>query len=390
MTSTNNQIKMKNDKDSKTRVSRSGRVCKKSSKLMYLDATSGDIKKIKSSKTLQQSSSSKKKSNIENVDIHNQTQSTKISQVINKSQKKSTKNNSKDLKNESSVETMETELPNIEPLNDTSVNIHLNIEKQIQQTKESSQVNSSTSSDSETYSALSNNEIETPDYTSYDEESVNSDEELLLSKNITSKPGHAKLHPNMLPNNPPPAATSQMVYTGYELWSNEMKKEILRKYPAIDINVLNVRLGEMWIRLSTMERNNWHSRARVLAQKNGSQNKCVMDYKTSAWLNSCSNNSVQFGQPFIDAKLRSIELEPIDVAAYLRLLGESLMLIGGQLQQRKRPVVTSDCITVLLDSLLCAMGSLICLTQQVPLLTTEKTAILKKTLENIAYVMPGL
>ena len=83
--------------------------------------------------------------------------------------------------------------------------------------------------------------------------------------------------------------------------------------------------------------------------------------------------------------------EPIDAAAHLKLLGESLSVIGQRLTEHKGQIAVSGSLSVLLDSLLCAMGPLVCLTQQVPELQgavpQEK---LNKILDNIAYVMPGL
>lgn len=87
---------------------------------------------------------------------------------------------------------------------------------------------------------------------------------------------------------------------------------------------------------------------------------------------------------------RAIELQPIDVAAYLRLLGESLTIIGERLKEHNGQITVSGSLSVLLDSLLCALGSLLCLTQQVPEIGTQNTNSLTKTLDNIAYIMPGL
>lgn len=87
---------------------------------------------------------------------------------------------------------------------------------------------------------------------------------------------------------------------------------------------------------------------------------------------------------------RAIELQPIDVAAYLRLLGESLTVIGERLKEHNGQITVSGSLSVLLDSLLCALGSLICLTQQVPAIGPQNSVSLTKTLENIAYIMPGL
>ena len=82
--------------------------------------------------------------------------------------------------------------------------------------------------------------------------------------------------------------------------------------------------------------------------------------------------------------------QPIDVAAHLKLLGESLTIIGERLKEHEGQIAVSGSLSVLLDSLLCAMGPLICLTQQIPETNGAKPEILTQMLDNIAYIMPGL
>lgn len=107
------------------------------------------------------------------------------------------------------------------------------------------------------------------------------------------------------------------------------------------------------------------------------------------WLNSC--NPEYKRKPFIDEKTsRPFKLQAIDVAAHLSLLGESLILIGTKIKQQDKPVSKSDYTTALMDSLLCAMASLLCLTQQIPLLKTGNPDTFLRILDNIAYIMPGL
>ncbi|KAF4521422.1 hypothetical protein B566_EDAN010579 [Ephemera danica] len=53
-------------------------------------------------------------------------------------------------------------------------------------------------------------------------------------------------------------------------------------------------------------------------------------------------------------------------------------------------IAVSGSFSVLLDSLLCAMAPLLCLTQQVPELNGCPAETLSQTLDNIAYIMPGL
>lgn len=85
-------------------------------------------------------------------------------------------------------------------------------------------------------------------------------------------------------------------------------------------------------------------------------------------------------------------IKPIDVAAHLKLLGESLTIIGERLKEHEGQIAVSGSLSVLLDSLLCALGPLICLTQQIPELQDNccSPEELLSTLDNVAFIMPGL
>ncbi|XP_013116120.2 uncharacterized protein LOC106093592 [Stomoxys calcitrans] len=85
-------------------------------------------------------------------------------------------------------------------------------------------------------------------------------------------------------------------------------------------------------------------------------------------------------------------IEPIDAAAHLKLLGESLTIIGERLKDHEGQIAVSGSLSVLLDSLLCSLGPLLCLTTCLPGLDKKNKlkTNLAITLDNIAYVMPGL
>lgn len=86
-----------------------------------------------------------------------------------------------------------------------------------------------------------------------------------------------------------------------------------------------------------------------------------------------------------------IGTEPVDVAAYLKLLGESLMIIGKRLKEHEGRIAVSGSVSVLLDSLLCALGPLMCLTKKIPETATSISQnTLTNMLDNISYIMPGL
>lgn len=82
--------------------------------------------------------------------------------------------------------------------------------------------------------------------------------------------------------------------------------------------------------------------------------------------------------------------QAVDVAAHLKLLGESLSIIGERLKEHEGQIAVSGSLSVLLDSLLCALCPLICLTQQIPEANGANPEILSQSLDNVAYFMPGL
>ncbi|XP_056891530.1 HMG domain-containing protein 4-like isoform X2 [Takifugu flavidus] len=84
------------------------------------------------------------------------------------------------------------------------------------------------------------------------------------------------------------------------------------------------------------------------------------------------------------------EWNPVSVAAHLHLLGEALSLIGLHLKGTKKWVSVSNSVSLLLDSLLCALAPLTVLTAEIPELGRCTQHSLASTLENIAYLMPGM
>ena len=61
----------------------------------------------------------------------------------------------------------------------------------------------------------------------------------------------------------------------------------------------------------------------------------------------------------------------------------SIALLQGQ-------IAVQGSLSVLLDSLLCALGPLVCLTNQMPQLDGCPAEVHSSTLDNIAYFMPGI
>lgn len=96
-------------------------------------------------------------------------------------------------------------------------------------------------------------------------------------------------------------------------------------------------------------------------------------------------------EPYLGLGLYKVTgTQPIDIAAHLTLLGESLTIIGKRLKEHEGQITVSGSLPLLLDSLLCALGPLLCLTQQIPEMDGAEPDDLSAILENVAYIMPGL
>ncbi|XP_011308793.1 HMG box-containing protein 4-like isoform X2 [Fopius arisanus] len=221
-------------------------------------------------------------------------------------------------------------------------------------------------------------------------------------------------------------------FTAYMLWAKEVRQELLEQNSSMDFAAISKRLGELWATVPNLEKYNWRRRAKRLASKPNAQATLK---ELSAWklsppsstrkkfINKAVNGKpqkssspkkiLQLSSPSRSAKSpdfspsprhsrESHELssgpgaykvagtQPLDVAAHLKLLGESLTIIGERLKEHDGQIAVSGSLSVLLDSFLCALGPLMCLTQQVPEANGTEADTLSEILDNIAYIMPGL
>ncbi|WAR23131.1 HMGX4-like protein [Mya arenaria] len=92
----------------------------------------------------------------------------------------------------------------------------------------------------------------------------------------------------------------------------------------------------------------------------------------------------------INSPVKGFGIEPVDVAAHLKIVGESLSIIGMKLQEHRGLIAVQGSLSVLLDSMLCAVAPLMCLTAVLPETDGLPAETHLKTLDNIAYIMPGL
>merc|ERR1712117_592834 len=185
---------------------------------------------------------------------------------------------------------------------------------------------------------------------------------------IVSEAKRSKTEIIKKPLNLPQAKEPKSPVTAFTLWARHTKASLTASSPTMATATLNNKLVNMWTNVPTPEKNNWKRRA----QRQGPVVTSVVSGVRP------SVTSVRPGPG------------PLDVAAHLTLLGESLSVIGERLTEHEGQIAVSGSLSVLLDSLLCSLGPLVCLTQHVPELNGANPATLNQILDNVAYIMPGL
>jgi len=225
--------------------------------------------------------------------------------------------------------------------------------------------------------------------------------------------------------------------SAYQVWSQKHRKQLMEQQPDIEFGALNKKLGELWSAVPQAEKFNWQRNARRLqAQKvanqqsemrrEGIKQKAALKAKQLA-LNSQKAKPVatkskseklksnrkkkkfnrsaarpqiekrrskhlsgHTGITALDTNIKLLDTPPIDVAAHLALLGDSLSIIGARLEEHTGQIAVWGSLSVLLDSLLCALGPLLCLTNSFEDLECLSQTTTSKILNNISYIMPGL
>jgi len=174
--------------------------------------------------------------------------------------------------------------------------------------------------------------------------------------------------------------------TAFLLFAKKTRPKVLEANPGLDFSSLNQKLRELWSSLPNSDKAIWKRKLNRIGMESHSNQQHRMTKLVSR------NPHARGGPMTNNSGLYKVTgIEPIDAAAHLKLLGESLSVIGQRLTEHKGQIAVSGSLSVLLDSLLCAMGPLVCLTKQVPeLQSAVPQEKLNRILDNIAYVMPGL
>ncbi|XP_032869401.1 HMG domain-containing protein 4 isoform X2 [Amblyraja radiata] len=201
--------------------------------------------------------------------------------------------------------------------------------------------------------------------------------------------------------------------SAYQLFCKEYRVNIVAEHPGIDFGELSKKLAEVWKQLPDKDKQVWKQKCQYLQHKQNKAEAMTVKRKLTDSLDDTtvkqkgkqnssslpgmvipqkkSAHSVGLGGISLSSSpVKMPDADPIDVAAHLQLLGESLSLIGHRLQETEGMVAVSGSLSVLLDSIICALGPLTCLTAQVDHLNGCPKETLAHTLDNIAYIMPGL
>ncbi|XP_075988631.1 HMG box-containing protein 4 [Anticarsia gemmatalis] len=206
--------------------------------------------------------------------------------------------------------------------------------------------------------------------------------------------------------------------TAYMMWAKEARNELLRKHPDMDFSAISKRLGEMWSNVNYNERYLWKRKAKRFAmqkeQSNQTTNKIIISNPSRPLPPAGPGRppgarAAQRPQPApptppqqalvpvsgaaaattTAGMYRVTGCGAVEVAAHLRLLGESLAIIGERLKEHEGQIAVSGSVSVLLDTLLCSLAPLLSVSRAIPAIAPPQR-LLQDTLHNIAYIMPGL
>ncbi|KAG1661837.1 HMG domain-containing protein 4 [Nymphon striatum] len=195
--------------------------------------------------------------------------------------------------------------------------------------------------------------------------------------------------------------------TAYMLWCKENRPKIVAEDPSKskDFAAISRRMGEVWQTLTDKEKMSYRRRAKKIGRRGtmistgkkgaNKQNQQTANRAQQGARRLASSSESSSSKLYSSSSSDLLPVykvtgsEPIDVAAHMKLLGESLAIIGQRLTENEGQIAVSGSLSVLLDSTLCALGPLLCLTNQISEMNGMDSQTQASCLDSIAYVMPG-
>lgn len=147
--------------------------------------------------------------------------------------------------------------------------------------------------------------------------------------------------------------------TAYMMWAKEARNDLLRKHPDMDFSAISKRLGELWANVNYNERYLWKRKAKRFAMQKDQNQAGVSKIISNPSIRSTpsqgpgrpSSNRSQIkpvtppqqalvpssssSAAGVSVVYRVTGCGPVEVAAHLRLLGESLAIIGERLKEHE-------------------------------------------------------
>jgi len=222
--------------------------------------------------------------------------------------------------------------------------------------------------------------------------------------------------------------------SGYVLFCKTARHEVKKDFPSISYSDITRVASERWAALTTRDKIIWNKKAakqaRLKALASAKDEKKLerkiklrnIQTKKKLQMRSLEKRKepqtsrvksmtaetketpspesfeppkdVDYSEIGIPASLATKLSRPVsllDSAAHLKLLGESLSVIGTRLTTSTTPLAVQGSLSVLMDSLLCATTPLIALTAEIPELHDEDASQeFGQMMENLTYIMPGM
>lgn len=178
----------------------------------------------------------------------------------------------------------------------------------------------------------------------------------------------------------------------YNLFCRKYRPIIVQQHPKADFAEISRRLAALWNTASVAEKQEHRERFNEIQSSSRAKMYKLNRTSPSLWtetefkyIKKAISEKEAFSIPTYSVR----RLQPVDFAAHLQLLGDSLTVIAGALEQQSAMTV-HGAMSVLLDSMLCALPPLLFLTSCIPEIASVDEDQQARTLDNIAYILPGL